>query len=583
MVRCPTMPAPPPSTSVIFRLIFELSVRAYIFWLTPIPAEQDARRPSQVYTGLTDYNARRPSQDPLYLQYALPGAADPELQQPSTAYDRQTDHMDYGASPIYHPRATFEATPSAYLDSESRRTTKILSYSPRRGSKGTQVYIYLDSSSNLLSATLMFAQRAVPADLNRSEARDQNLCYRYWVSATAPAFSETRSSHLRIPLSLQLQDQSTLKQNLIYVGEWLFEDGKSLDYRPSPQQMSHKRKIVDEPSRTPRSTKRETPFEQQTTQSPEYGSYPYPSASLAYPQSLDLSTMQRRYTAYGRSQLHQSLQPQPDTSQGPFGSDLTSQSLMRPPMGQASSWHAPYGAGYQSGRNPQPIMTPSFQVSSTSSPSPANPRLVRTSLLTPQPRRGTASVNSSSDGSFNPYTLYPNHALLEIRGNLEAMQENWTPEERAVKRRIVRFWREQNWTTVNAYFKPVRADEPPLPHEKNERRISCIYWEERDEHYITSVDTITLLESLVDDRFGTDEKNRIRRNLDCYKARTVSKGKAECESFYSLIMGFSDPKPRSIDKDVKVFPWPSLEPALKKIISKYVCFIPFARRRHSQY
>jgi hypothetical protein len=35
-------------------------------------------------------------------------------------------------------------------------------------------------------------------------------------------------------------------------------------------------------------------------------------------------------------------------------------------------------------------------------------------------------------------------------------------------------------------------------------------------------------------------------------------------------MGFPNPKPRNIEKDVKVFPWKILAHALKKIISKYV-------------
>jgi len=37
-----------------------------------------------------------------------------------------------------------------------------------------------------------------------------------------------------------------------------------------------------------------------------------------------------------------------------------------------------------------------------------------------------------------------------------------------------------------------------------------------------------------------------------------------------LIMGFPNPKPRNIEKDVKVFPWEILSSALKKIIGKYV-------------
>jgi hypothetical protein len=50
---------------------------------------------------------------------------------------------------------------------------------------------------------------------------------------------------------------------------------------------------------------------------------------------------------------------------------------------------------------------------------------------------------------------------------------------------------------------------------------------------------------------------------------TVSKSKAESEDFFKTIMGFPNPKPRNIEKDVKVFPWKILAHALKKIISKY--------------
>lgn len=522
----------------------------------------------------------------MYLQYALPGAADPQFQQPSTAYDRQSDHMSYGPSLGYQPRVKFEATSPAFHNHDSHRTLRVTSYNPYRGTKGVLVYINLESSSDLLSptpqiATLMFATRPVPAELTRLEAQKQDVCYKYMVSAPAPGFSETRSSNLSIPLNLQLQDQSTLEVSSFDLGSWLYEDSKQVEHRSSPQLVSRKRKITDEPSDTPRSTKRTIPFEQQTTQNQGYGSYAYPSASVGYPQSpqsrpnMDLSTMQRKYTAYGRSQLQQSLQADSSTtgSQDLVGGGLTSQSPMKPPMSQTPSWNPSYGAGYQSGRNLRASAAPSFQFSSVSSPSSANPQLVRSSTLAQQPSSGPASAGSSSDDTFNPYKLYPNKAVLEIRGNLEAMQLNWTLEERVAKRRIVRFWREQNGTIIHAYFKPVRADEPPLPHETNERRISCIWWEERNDYYVTSVDTIALLESLVAARFHVEEKNRIRRNLEGYKPCTISKGKPESESFFKLIMGFPNPKPRVIEKDVKVFHWPILEQALKKIISKYVCFM----------
>ena len=516
----------------------------------------------------------------MYLQYALPGATDPQSQQSSTAYDRQNDHMNYGASPIYQPRATFEATSPAYGDFEPPKTRQVSSPNPQRGTKGALVSIHVGSSSNLLSptpliATLMFGTCPVPADLTPLEARGQGFSYRYLVSGTAPAFSETASSNLKIALRLRLQEPSGLDAGLVDLGEWLYEDARQLEHRSSPQAVSRKRKVTDEPSDSPRSTKRFGPSEQQTTQTQNNVPYSYPSASLAYPQSLHsmLSNMQRRYTAYGRSQLQQqNLQSESETkvSQGLTDGASTSQSLMGPPMGQTSSWNSSYGAGHQFGRNSQANTAPSFQVSSMSSPSPANPRLIRSTLIQ-QPSPGTMSAGSSSDRRSNPYTLHPNKAVLEIRGELDAMTLNWTPEERLAKRRIVRFWREQNGTMLNAYFRPVRPDEQPLPHETNERRISCIYWEERDEYHVTSVDAISLLESLLACTFGIDEKNRIRRNLEGYKPCTVSKSKLESESFFKIIMGLPNPKPRIIEKDVKVFNWSILEQALKKVVSKYVC------------
>jgi len=87
--------------------------------------------------------------------------------------------------------------------------------------------------------------------------------------------------------------------------------------------------------------------------------------------------------------------------------------------------------------------------------------------------------------------------------------------------------------------------------------------------FITSVDTIYLLEGLIGVRFTVEEKNRIRRNLEGFKPITVSKTKPEFENFFKLIMSFPNPKPRNIEKDVKVFPWNSISNALQKIIGKY--------------
>ncbi|KAG7288378.1 hypothetical protein NEMBOFW57_007910 [Staphylotrichum longicolle] len=147
------------------------------------------------------------------------------------------------------------------------------------------------------------------------------------------------------------------------------------------------------------------------------------------------------------------------------------------------------------------------------------------------------------------------------------MAEGWSQEEWENKRRLVLFRKQQTGSVLTVSFKPVSVAERP-PHSIC---ISCIWWEEKQACYVTSVDTIHLLEQLLaaPNRFGVDEKNRIRRNLEGFRPATVSKARAESEEFFKVIMGFGNPKPRNIEKDVKVFHWKDLAAALYKIISKY--------------
>ncbi|KAJ1661627.1 hypothetical protein GGF38_003531, partial [Coemansia sp. RSA 25] len=140
-----------------------------------------------------------------------------------------------------------------------------------------------------------------------------------------------------------------------------------------------------------------------------------------------------------------------------------------------------------------------------------------------------------------------------------------TLEERECRRRLVQFWRRHESNNIFCTFKAVpAADRVP-----NSIVVSCIYWEEKQDFFVTSVDCIHLLESLIAVRFTVEEKNRIRRNLEGFRPLTVSKCKPDSADFFKLIMSFPNPKPRNIEKDVKVFPWRILPMALKKIIGKY--------------
>ncbi|CAO3644457.1 unnamed protein product [Cunninghamella blakesleeana] len=242
-----------------------------------------------------------------------------------------------------------------------------------------------------------------------------------------------------------------------------------------------------------------------------------------------------------------------------------------------------------------------------------------------------ANIPTTSVDNYQPYPGLISRANLVIIGDLETMLSNWQPDEINQKRRLVQFHRSHIGQDIQCSFKPISSgeymaninainncnnqhhlhsdmdpstttstfNEKEMDHSHHPRRdsndsasvlhddhpmtqlklyqqqnphdtiVSCIYWSERDDFFITSVDCIHLLEKLMNVQFSVEEKNRVRRNLEGFRPLTVSKCKAESADFFKLIMSFPHPKPRNIEKDVKVFPWKTLPYALKKIITKY--------------
>lgn len=182
--------------------------------------------------------------------------------------------------------------------------------------------------------------------------------------------------------------------------------------------------------------------------------------------------------------------------------------------------------------------------------------------------KSTVHVPSTSVANYQPYPGLVSRANLRITGELDSMTKSWTPEEWEHGRRLVQFWRKQDGNEISCTFDIVPPGER-VNNRSDRIVVSCIYWPVRNDFFITSVDCIHLLESLMDIRFSVEEKNRVRRNLEGFRPSTVSKCKAESADFFKLIMGFPNPKPRNIEKDVKVFPWKTLPYALKKIVTKY--------------
>ncbi|CCH45337.1 Transcription elongation factor [Wickerhamomyces ciferrii] len=154
---------------------------------------------------------------------------------------------------------------------------------------------------------------------------------------------------------------------------------------------------------------------------------------------------------------------------------------------------------------------------------------------------------------------------MEFQGDINSMTMNWTPKEIENSRRLVAIGFKQHFNHLVLNFKPIDQSDyiPGTPV------ISCIYWNQTNKFYVTSVDLITLLEYLVNSKFPVEEKNRIRRNLQSLKPLTVSKSNPKFYRFFQLIMNFQNPKPRHIEKDVKVLSWSALRESLQKVLSKY--------------
>ncbi|EIE81368.1 hypothetical protein G6F46_010297 [Rhizopus delemar] len=174
--------------------------------------------------------------------------------------------------------------------------------------------------------------------------------------------------------------------------------------------------------------------------------------------------------------------------------------------------------------------------------------------------------NSITLENYSPYPDILNPVRFNILGDITTMLLNWSHEENRNHRRLVKLARLMDPYGINCGFEATCEN---TVHEHNKMIVSCIQWPGKDTYWITSVDCINLAEFLLSTRFDVDYKNCIRRNLEGFGPTTVSKTKPDSVDFFKLIMGFNHPKPRNIEKDIKVFQWHILPFALKKIITKY--------------
>lgn len=478
----------------------------------------------------------------------------------------------------YEPRdASYQTSSTSLTSARSRSAPEATFSGPFNGRAGEKVRIDFRSQTNYSSLqvtfTLMFQEASSKAQVSKNFFRDQT--YFYTLTAEIPPFEDTKHSSKTMPLLLDVEDENGQRLDFVSFGNFTYLDGSPYQPFVSPPPAPRKRKLAEESQgfgRSPPKRAASQPMQPKYTTSAMYADLQTPLSGppqyfgsstplFALPPNYDRPTSHQR--GYGQ-QLTQS-------SSFPYTASSTLQQpkVRSPSVTTATTATTTYGTYATIGRpsaSPRLSTTPGISAPQMArSPShSSNPPLIRTSILED---KLSASTRAGPSKGFNPYAQYPNaKAELKIQANLMAMTQNWTTEEREARRRLVEFTRTQSGSVVTTSFRPVSPEE----RSPNSACVSCIYWEERDEYFVTSVDTIALLEALVAVRFTVEEKNRIRRNLEGFKPLTVSKLKEDTDSFFRLIMSFPNPKPRNIEKDVKVFPWSILESSLKKIFGKYV-------------
>lgn len=483
----------------------------------------------------------------------------------------------------------------------------VLSYQPTSGLFGTKVFLRVSSPYDLFSmapsmtyvALLFGSQRCPVQDLAREGQEGGSFVYS--CSADAPQLLATGCGSPNVPLVLVIEGPTGEELSRTVVGAFQYLEsapatgpeitgpakGRKHDSGAPP---GHE---ADQPGDSSPKGGSDDPAAHHApapSAVPSLGgdagtntAYDYPPqqgqyASSSTPFAPDSSTAGDMITTTYRSSSssftdpsHHHRHQRPASAWGPYaGTQLVTSNTgrhrhHRHQHGDQQHHHPRYAAGGLPNPGlaplPMPMSSSMSSLIGSSGCESATPMLVRTSTIP-----GSAGAVGGA-GALYPMSPYPNKAVLKIHGRLETMTKDWTPEECQTRRRIVVFRKSQSGAVLTASFRAVPLNERP----PSSICVSCIYWRERDDFYVTSVDTIQLLEQLVvaPHRFTVEEKNRIRRNLEGFHPLTVAKGRGDSEEFFKVIMGFPNPKPRNIEKDVKVFKWTDLEPALKKIISKY--------------
>lgn len=491
--------------------------------------------------------------------------------QAATLYDQVSGRLALSPA-MYHETPASYDTQTNSLQSRPRFCPLVTEWRPNKGSQGTQLYIFIKSQDDLKDPSyptiaLMFATRQCAAILTRVES--YSTSYDFVLTADAPSLSSTGWQASDVPVSLHFQDQSGASAGMIELGFFSYT-GHQRSFLSSPRSVLRRDDLLTDSTLSNAASR--LAVSQQLLPG-AYDAHPSECYGTRSPSSNSVSRSIPHSTSAPRFSPYEAARDNYRKRSSTFSGSSDRSSLAQTPS--VPRWSSEYAVTNDSRKT---------LVSTGVGSAMRSPFIATTATATPLLYR--KSELSKPDCAYRHWLKGPN-ATLHIYGDPESMAKHWTPAEQASKRRLVQFWRTQTGTSVNTGFEPVVAEE----RSPNTLCISCIWWEERAECFLTSVDTLRLCSLVAGNDFDTKEHNRIRRNVSNMHPITIDKlreGKEEeeeeemedvfeIEKFFELVMGFNNPRPRQINKRLKVFPWRLLGSMLMKIMGKYVSY----PRRHA--
>lgn len=446
-----------------------------------------------------------------------------------TAFDGQATYLDYSAPPP-PPPCTFT----------------VHRCSPTRGRPNTQLTVSIsanwDIMANSNSASLRWNNKKFSATMSRDNSQQDERQYHYLLSSQVPHLPDISEWVSEVPIMVVIDSPT---------GEEYTQEAGNFTYEPdfvNREPLRMESEDIRQGYRGSNMDMRNEAADYQQTYQPLYNTH--------RPQQYSMSTPYENLTAHSH-----------------MGQQLSGSSMQQQYSQPLMPWN-PQSRNNSISARQLPNITPS------------NPKLVRTSTL--DAFRTPLGQSSTGTGAYYHQAMKPPSVHLRLEADLEAIGRSitWDADQLRLSRRVVYFSRRQNGAEIFLKFWVAKPDEVGgggSSRPQNALPLSCILWPRKNQCYVTSVDTIALLEWIMAQKFPTEEKNRIRRNLEHFKPVTVKKpipgggpGSGDSEDtneLFTTIMGFSAPKPRNIEKDIKVFRWKDLKSALLKITGKYVSLL----------